>query len=108
MLESRFPMLLECFEIRSGSGGRGRYQGGDGARRSLRSLEPMEVMMLANHRRVPTYGLPAAAWWAALAGADQRRTKLPLASCDRVRAHSGDVFVVEAPGGGGFGPATDH
>ena len=108
VLESRFPVRLESFEIRRGSGGRGQYRGGDGAGRRLRFLEPMEVMILANRRRVPPYGLAGGSSGAAgrnwLERADGER--LPLSGCDRVQARSGDVFVVETPGGGGFGPAT--
>ena len=108
VLESRFPVLLECFEIRSGSGGRGQYRGGDGARRRLRFLEPMEVMMLANRRQVPPYGLAGGSSgkvgcnWLERANGE----RLTLSGCDRAQAHSGDVFVVETPGGGGFGPVT--
>src|SRR3546814_12426458 len=53
VLEWRFPVLLESFEIMRGSGGRGRHRGGDGTRRRLRFLEPREVVILANRRRVP-------------------------------------------------------
>ena len=57
MLESRCPVRVERFEIREGCGGAGRYRGGDrAARRHLSFLEPMEVMILANRRRIPAYG----------------------------------------------------
>src|SRR3546814_15251508 len=57
VLEWRFPVLLESFEIMRGSGGRGRHRGGAGMRRRLRFLEPLEVVILANRRRLPPSGL---------------------------------------------------
>ena len=105
VLESRFPVRVECFEIREGSGGAGRYRGGDGARRRLRFLEPMEVMILANRRRIPPYGCaggsPGALGrnWLERAGGGT----VPLGSCDRVQAQPGDMVVIETPGGGGYG-----
>jgi len=56
VLEWRFPVRLESFSIRRGSGGAGRHRGGDGADRRIRFLEPMTAVMLANHRRVPPFG----------------------------------------------------
>lgn len=105
VLESRFPVRVECFEIREGSGGAGRYRGGDGVRRRLRFLEPMEVMILANRRRVPPYGCaggspgaPGRNWLERASG-----EIVPLGSCDRVQARAGDMVVIETPGGGGYG-----
>ncbi len=107
ILEWRFPVLLESFEIRAGSGGGGRHRGGDGARRRVRFLEPMDVMILANHREVPPYGLaggadgaPGRNWLERADGA-----KVEMSGTDRTRAETGDVFVIETPGGGGFGRA---
>ena len=109
VLESRFPVRVECFEIREGSGGAGRYRGGDGARRRLRFLEPMEVMILSNRRRVPPYGCagghpgaPGRNWLERSSG-----ETVALGSCDRVQVQAGDMVVVETPGGGGYGaPGT--
>ncbi len=105
VLESRFPVRVECFEIREGSGGAGRYRGGDGARRRLRFLEPMEVMILSNRRRIPPYGCaggnpgaPGRNWLERVDG-----EVVPLASCDRVQAQAGEMVVIETPGGGGYG-----
>ncbi|MCY4332388.1 MAG: hydantoinase B/oxoprolinase family protein [Cyanobacteria bacterium MAG CAR1_bin_15] len=105
VLESRFPVRVECFEIREGSGGAGRYRGGDGARRRLRFLEPMEVMILANRRRIPPYGCaggspgaPGRNWLERVSG-----ETVALGSCDRVQAQAGDMVVIETPGGGGYG-----
>ena len=57
VLESRYPVLLESHAIRSGSGGGGRWLGGDGGVRRLRFLEPMTVSLLSGHRRIPPYGM---------------------------------------------------
>src|SRR6185436_17046036 len=57
VLEWRFPVLLEDFSIRRGSGGTGRWRGGDGAIRRIRFLEPMPAAILAGHRVVPPYGM---------------------------------------------------
>ena len=105
VLESRFPVRVECFEIREGSGGAGRYRGGDGARRHLRFLEAMEVMILSNRRRIPPYGCaggspgaPGRNWLERASG-----ETIALGSCDRVQVQSGDMVVIETPGGGGYG-----
>jgi 5-oxoprolinase (ATP-hydrolysing) len=106
VLEWRFPVRLESFEIRRGSGGAGRWPGGDGGRRRLRFLAPMTVSTLSSHRRVPPYGMAGGApgqlgdQW--VERADGRVTE--LAGCDRAELEPGDVFVLETPGGGGYGP----
>ena len=107
ILEWRFPVRLESFEIRRGSGGAGRWPGGDGGRRRLRFLAPMTVSTLSSHRRVAPYGLAGGApgqlgnQW--VERADGSVTE--LAGCDRAELEPGDVFVLETPGGGGYGPA---
>ena len=105
ILEWRFPVLLESFEIRTGSGGGGRHHGGDGARRRVRFLEPMDVMILANHREIPPYGLaggadgaPGKNWLERTDG-----SRVEMSGTDRTEAGPGDVFVIETPGGGGYG-----
>jgi len=105
VLESRFPVRVECFEIREGSGGAGRYRGGDGARRRLRFLEPMEVMILANRRRIPPYGCAGGSPGTAGRNWLERASgeTVALGSCDRVQARAGDMVVIETPGGGGYG-----
>ncbi|MEK9901877.1 MAG: hydantoinase B/oxoprolinase family protein, partial [Rhodospirillaceae bacterium] len=77
------------------------------ARRRVRFLEPMDVMILANHREIPPYGLaggadgaPGRNWLERADGA-----KVEMSGTDRTRAETGDVFVIETPGGGGFGRA---
>ena len=106
ILEWRFPVRLESFEIRRGSGGAGRWRGGDGGRRRLRFLAPMTVSTLSSHRRVAPYGMAGGApgqlgrQW--VERADGRVTG--LTGCDRAELGPGDVFVLETPGGGGYGP----
>jgi 5-oxoprolinase (ATP-hydrolysing) len=107
VLEFRFPVLLESFEIRRGSGGAGRHRGGDGTLRRLRFLEEMTVAILSNHRRVPPFGVAGGApgelgrnWVERKDGSREEMT-----GTDRREMAPGDVFVVETPGGGGFGAA---
>ncbi len=109
VLEWRFPVRLESFGIRRGSGGSGRWRGGDGARRRIRFLEPMTAAILANHRRVPPFGLaggePGAVGRNWVERSDGRRED--LTGTDQAAMEDGDVFVIETPGGGGFGTVSD-
>lgn len=106
VLESRFPVLVESFAIRRGSGGAGRWRGGDGAVRRLRFREPMTVSLVSSHRRVPPYGMAGGApgalgrTWVERAGG----FVVELEGCDSLDVGAGDVLVVETPGGGGYGP----
>ena len=109
VLEWRFPVLLESFAIRHGSGGVGRWCGGDGAVRRLRFLEPMTAGILSSHRVVEPYGLAGGA-----AGALGRNwveradgTCEDLGGTATVAMNEGDVFVIETPGGGGYGKADE-
>ncbi|HSC99588.1 MAG TPA: hydantoinase B/oxoprolinase family protein [Casimicrobiaceae bacterium] len=107
VLEWRFPVRLEEFSIRRGSGGNGRHRGGDGATRKVRFLEPMTAVMLANHRRVAPFGV--AGGGAGQVGrnwverADGAREEYG-ATC-QVEMNRDDAFVIQTPGGGGFGAA---
>jgi 5-oxoprolinase (ATP-hydrolysing) len=105
VLEWRYPVRLERYAIRRGSGGPGRWPGGDGGRRELRFLEPMTVTTLASHRRVPPYGMaggqPGALGRHWVEHADGSVT--PMRGCDSVPVSAGDLFVIETPGGGGYG-----
>jgi 5-oxoprolinase (ATP-hydrolysing) len=106
VLEWRYPVLLESYRIRPGSGGRGRWRGGHGGVRRLRFGEPMTVTTLTGHRRVPAFGLaggePGALGrnWIEHPGGGITA----MAGCDSVRVEPGDVFVIQTPGGGGYGP----
>jgi 5-oxoprolinase (ATP-hydrolysing) len=105
VLEFRFPVRLDSFRIRRGSGGAGRHRGGDGVERRLRFLEPMTAVMLANHRRVAPFGLegggPGATGSNWIERADGRREEFGATFSSAVE--SDDVIVVRTPGGGGFG-----
>ena len=107
VLEWRYPVLLESFEIRDGSGGTGRHRGGHGVRRRTRFLESMEAVILANHRIVPPYGMAGGGEGAVGRNWVERTdgsTEM-LTATDLRQMEPGDVFVIETPGGGGFGPA---
>jgi 5-oxoprolinase (ATP-hydrolysing) len=106
VLEWRFPVLLEGFEIRRGSGGRGRWRGGEGAVRRVRFLEPMTAAILSGHRLVRPHGMaggePGLPGRNYVLRADGSRTE--LGPFDQTGMAAGDVFVIETPGGGGYGP----
>jgi 5-oxoprolinase (ATP-hydrolysing) len=105
VLEWRYPVLLESYRIRPDSGGRGRWRGGHGGIRRLRFGEPMTVTTLTGHRRVPAFGLaggePGGLGRHWIEHADG--TVTAMAGCDSVNVRTGDVFVIETPGGGGYG-----
>ncbi len=105
VLEWRFPVLVESFAIRRGSGGRGRHRGGDGVTRRIRFREAMTAAILSGHRRIPPYGMaggePGALGRNYVVRADGRVE--PLGGTDQRSMSPGDVFVIETPGGGGFG-----
>ncbi|MGD8905796.1 MAG: hydantoinase B/oxoprolinase family protein [Gammaproteobacteria bacterium] len=109
VLEWRYPVLLRRFSIRRGSGGPGRFRGGDGAVREIEFREPMSAAILSGHRRVPPFGLagggPGAVGHNRLIGADGSRTELGATAAFQVKG--GDVLMVETPGGGGYGERTD-
>jgi len=105
VLEWRFPVVLEEFSIRRGSGGGGRWHGGDGALRRIRFLEAMTAAILSGHRRVPPYGAmggaPGLIGRNAVVRADGSIEQ--LSGCDKTEMRPGDSFVIETPGGGGYG-----
>ncbi|MFT4913779.1 MAG: 5-oxoprolinase (ATP-hydrolyzing) [Brevundimonas sp.] len=110
VLETRFPVRLDSFSIRRGSGGPGAHHGGDGVIRRVRFLEPMTAAILSNRRRVPPFGvaggLPGAVGRNSVERADG--THEALGSTAEVQMQPGDVFVIETPGGGGFGPPPER
>jgi 5-oxoprolinase (ATP-hydrolysing) len=110
ILERRFPVRLEAFEVRRGSGGAGAQPGGDGARRRVRFLEPMEAALLSTQRQHAPPGL--AGGGDGLAGS-QRLIEASgavkeLPGCFSIAVRPGDVIEIETPGGGGFGRAIRH
>jgi 5-oxoprolinase (ATP-hydrolysing) len=110
VLEWRFPVLVESFAIRRGSGGRGRHRGGDGVTRRIRFREAMTSAILSGHRRVPPYGMaggePGAVGRNYVLRADG--STVPLGGTAKIDMNPGDVFVIETPGGGGFGKAVEQ
>ncbi|BAY17421.1 hypothetical protein NIES21_32590 [Anabaenopsis circularis NIES-21] len=109
VLEWRFPIVLENFAIRKNSGGKGHHYGGNGVIRRLRFLEPMTAAILSNHRVVAPFGLSG--------GEAGKLGKNYVERCDGtvedlgskavVEMNIGDVFVIETPGGGGYGFADN-
>ncbi|MDF2235833.1 hydantoinase B/oxoprolinase family protein [Albimonas sp. CAU 1670] len=106
VLEWRFPVLLEEFSIRRGSGGAGKFRGGDGTRRRIRFLEPMTASILSGHRVTPPPGLmgggPGALGRTRIERADG--TVDELRSADKTEMAAGDVFWLDTPSGGGCLP----
>ncbi len=108
VLETRFPVRLESFTVRQGSGGAGRWRGGDGATRRLVFTEVMTLSVLSGHRRVAPYGMAGGetgslgrTWVERVDG-----SRTDLASADSTEVGPGDVLVLETPGGGGYGVAA--
>jgi 5-oxoprolinase (ATP-hydrolysing) len=105
VLEFRFPVRLDSYEIRASSGGRGRWHGGDGGVRRIRFLEPMTASILSNGRKVGAFGMAGGEAGAVgenyIERADGRREE--LAHIGQAEVDLGDVMVVCTPGGGGYG-----
>jgi len=105
VLEFRFPVRLESYEIRKGSGGQGRWCGGDGGVRRVRFLEDMTASILSNGRKVPAFGMaggqPGALGINLVLRADGAVEELEHIGSAQMKP--GDVFEIHTPGGGGFG-----
>jgi 5-oxoprolinase (ATP-hydrolysing) len=105
VLEWRYPVRVQSHEIRPGSGGSGRWSGGNGGRRRIRFLEPMTVTVLSGHRRIAAYGMaggrPGALGRHWIEHPDGSATS--MRGCDSRTVEAGDMLVLETPGGGGFG-----
>jgi 5-oxoprolinase (ATP-hydrolysing) len=108
VLEWRFPVLLEEYRIRRGSGGAGHHRGGDGGERRVRFLEPMTAVMLANHRRIAPFGVAGGAPGAVGKNWVERSEggREEFGATFQVEMQRDDVFVIQTPGGGGYGPAA--
>ena len=109
VMEMRFPVIVDEFSIRKGSGGKGQWHGGDGATRRIRFCEPMAANILANRRAIPPRGLaggddaaPGRNWVERGDG-----TVEMLGATGSADLAAGDAFVIETPGGGGYGPAGE-
>jgi len=107
ILEFRFPVRLESYEIRHGSGGTGRWHGGSGGVRRLRFLEPMTAAILSNNRIYAPFGMAGGASGVLGRNSVQRADGSieQLAHIGKTEMQAGDVFVIETPGGGGYGVA---
>lgn len=105
ILETRYPVQVESFSIRSQSGGIGKHSGGNGVIRRIKFLEPMTANILSSHRLVSPFGLNNAASGQVGRNWIQRQngTQEILGSTATVEMQPGDIFVIETPGGGGFG-----
>ncbi|MFR9753708.1 hydantoinase B/oxoprolinase family protein [Nocardia sp. 004] len=105
VLEWRLPVVLEEFSVRTGSGGAGRWRGGDGAVRRLRFTEPVSVSTLTSHRRIPPYGMAGGAPGALGHNQVERSdgTVTHMRGADSAQLEPGDVLRIETPGGGGYG-----
>ncbi len=110
ILEWRYPVMLDSFSVRHGSGGKGKHIGGSGSDRRIRFLEDMDLVILSNHRIVPPYGM---------AGGEEGQcgknwverddgTIVDMTGQDGTRVSPGDVFVLQTPTGGGYGPASER
>ena len=105
VLETRFPVRLDEFSIRKGSGGGGEFQGGDGIIRRLRFLEPTTVTVLSSHRKVSPHGAKGGGSGQVGENSILRANgeKEVLDGNDEAEMMFNDVFVLKSPGGGGFG-----
>ncbi len=107
VLEFRYPVVLEDFHIRTGSGGRGKWNAGDGVRRTIRFLETMECTILSGHRRVQPFGLAGGEpgqigenWVRRTDGRMER-----LQGADATTLYAGDAVIIQTPTAGGYGSA---
>ncbi len=108
ILELRYPVRQEVFSIRQGSGGAGKWQGGNGSVRRIRFLEAMTAVIVASRREVAPFGLdggtdgaPGLQWVERANG-----SRVALSGTDQVELAANDLFVIETPGGGGYGSVT--
>ena len=105
VLETRFPVVLEDFHIRRGSGGKGQWCAGDGTRRRLRFRERMDLALLTGHRRVPNFGMEGGELGELghnyVRRVDGTREELP--GCAQTVLEAGEAIEVMTPTGGGWG-----
>ena len=105
ILEFRYPVVLEDFHVRAASGGRGRWNAGDGVRRTIRFLERMDCTILSGHRRVRPFGLGGGE--AGQAGENSVRRNdgriETLAGCDATVIEAGEAIIIQTPTAGGYG-----
>lgn len=115
ILEHRYPVRLDRFEIRANSGGKGAFNGGDGIIREITFLEPVSLSVLTQHRKEAPYGLKGGSngqigeqyilRGETLGQPEKPCEKIPLKGIDGMTVYAGDKLVIKTPGGGGFGEA---
>jgi len=105
ILEFRYPVVLEDFHIRKGSGGQGKWHAGDGIRRTIRFLEKMECTLLTGHRRVRPFGLAGGEAGQTGQNAVRRRdgTIENLQGCDATMIGADEAIIIQVPTAGGYG-----
>ncbi|KST62362.1 hydantoinase B/oxoprolinase family protein [Mastigocoleus testarum] len=105
VLETRYPVLLENFSLRPNSGGKGKHSGGNGVIRRIKFLEPMTANILSGHRNTPPFGLNGGEPGLIGHNSIQRQNgkQEDLDPTATVEMEAGDIFIIETPGGGGFG-----
>ncbi|MEE4299475.1 MAG: hydantoinase B/oxoprolinase family protein [Pseudomonadales bacterium] len=103
-LEAHYPLRVERYALRRGSGGRGRHHGGDGVERSYRFLEDAEVTLIGERRRRGPWGL---AGGDAGAPGEHELNGIAVAGRAQLSVEAGDLLTIRTPGGGGWGPADD-
>ncbi|MGE3868359.1 MAG: hydantoinase B/oxoprolinase family protein [Pseudorhodoplanes sp.] len=110
ILEFRYPVLLEDFHIRKGSGGRGKWKAGDGIRRTIRFLEEMECTLLTGHRRVRPFGLEGGEAGQVGENAVRRRDGRieKLQGCDATVIGAGEAIIIRTPTAGGYGDPKER
>lgn len=110
VMELRYPVILEEFSIRRGSGGDGRWHGGSGVIRRIRFLEPVSLTFLSQHREIPPYGMnggqPGQTGRQGIIRVSGKMEEISGSAGSEMQ--TGDVFFVETPGGGGFGGVIDR
>jgi 5-oxoprolinase (ATP-hydrolysing) len=106
ILEHRYPVILKKYQICEGSGGAGKWKGGNGIIREMQFTQPVSLSVLSQHRKVAPYGLKGGE--SGKPGKQlliQNQTQRELSWRDGADLNSGDIFILETPGGGGFGKA---
>jgi 5-oxoprolinase (ATP-hydrolysing) len=105
VVEWRLPVRVESFSIRHGSGGQGKFTGGDGVIRKIRFMEPMTATILSSHRQTEPYGI--AGGKSGKKGKNRVLKKdgtiIKLAGNDEIAMSADDTFIIKTPGGGGYG-----
>ena len=105
ILELRYPVVLEDFHIRKGSGGKGKWSAGDGTIRTIRFLETMDCALLSGHRRIPPFGVDGGADGELGQNVARRKDGAleELQGCDQTVIEAGEAIIIKTPTGGGFG-----